>query len=380
MSEYVLLTGGTGLIGRYLIRDLVAAKVPVAVLARAGKGVSAEDRVRRLLGDDAPLDDSRLVCIEGDLDRPGLTVREEDRAWLAANCGSVLHNAACVNFHADADGEPWRTNVGGTERLVTFCREFGIGRFHYVSTAYVCGDRRGVIREADLEAGQSHGTAYESSKFQAERLLRAAGFDSLTVLRPGAVTGDSRTGYTSTYHGFYHYVQFTYLAALRAGAGEGERWHHPVRLFQTGEEGHHLIPVDLTSKAIAAVVADPAFHGRTYHVTPPKPVTAAQLEAALAEYFRYDGVTFAGPVEAPPADLSEIERLFYGALAGVEHRYIHGDPAFDCSNTCEAVPGWAGLELDHAYLVRAIDFAVRHRFGRRKAREERHAPAVAARV
>ena len=168
-----------------------------------------------------------------------------------------------------------------------------------------------------------------------------------------------------------------YLAALRAGAGDGERWHHPVRLFQSGQEGHHLIPVDLTSRAIAAVVADRRWHGRTYHVTPPQPVTAEQLEAALSDYFRYDGVRFAGQVTAPPADLSEIEQLFYSALAGVEHRYVHGDPSFDCSNTCEAVPGWADLSIDHDYLVRAIDFAVRHRFGRRAVREKRRAAVVA---
>ena len=34
MSDYVLLTGGTGLLGRYLIRDLTDRGVPLALLVR----------------------------------------------------------------------------------------------------------------------------------------------------------------------------------------------------------------------------------------------------------------------------------------------------------------------------------------------------------
>ena len=35
---YLLLTGATGLVGRHLLRDLLAAEVPVAAMVRPGKG------------------------------------------------------------------------------------------------------------------------------------------------------------------------------------------------------------------------------------------------------------------------------------------------------------------------------------------------------
>ena len=41
MKQFLLLTGGTGLLGRYLVRDLLASGVQLAVLARDRRGESA---------------------------------------------------------------------------------------------------------------------------------------------------------------------------------------------------------------------------------------------------------------------------------------------------------------------------------------------------
>jgi hypothetical protein len=46
---YHLLTGATGLIGRYLIRRLTAAGVPLAVLVRPGKFQTSSDRLEAVM-------------------------------------------------------------------------------------------------------------------------------------------------------------------------------------------------------------------------------------------------------------------------------------------------------------------------------------------
>src|SRR4029079_13753438 len=120
--------------------------------------------------------------------------------------------------------------------------------------------------------------------------------------------------------------------------------------------------------------------GATYHVTPLKPCTRAELDAAMARYFGYYGLTFVGPPRPPAAELNEIEALFYEATARAEHRYCGSDPEFDCTNTLRALPEWRDLRVDPEYLHRTIDFAVRNRFGRTRKRKPSAVPALGGRA
>ena len=115
----------------------------------------------------------RPMVLEGDLHTDNLGLDGDGRRWVAAHCDSVLHSAASMSFVADeATGEPRRTNVEGLARLLDFCRAAGIRRFHHVSTAYVCGLRKGRVLETELDEGQPLGNVYEESKLAAEKMLR----------------------------------------------------------------------------------------------------------------------------------------------------------------------------------------------------------------
>src|SRR5436305_1979730 len=110
-----------------------------------------------------------------------------------------------------------------------------------MSTAYVCGKRPGTIFESDLEHEAGFRNDYEHCKFEAERLVRAAlapkaspsAFSGilagLTVYRPATIVGDSRTGYTTTYHGLYSYFQFAWMLRQYASRREDGRWLVPLR-------------------------------------------------------------------------------------------------------------------------------------------------------
>lgn len=371
--DYLLLTGCTGLIGRYLLRDLLTANVPVVALVRPSKDGDGESRLEALLQTwEAALRRSlpRPICVTGDLHQPGLGLAHADRQWLSRRRGAILHNAANVTFHnSNGDGEPWRTNVDGTRHVIELAHEAQIDEFNYVSTSYVCGNRQDPVREEQLDAGQLFESHYEESKFTAEKLVRQAGFRKLNVFRPCSVTGDTQTGFTSTYHGIYLLAQFTYFARQRSGVAPGERWHHPLRVFQTGKELHHLVSVDSVAAAIAAILRQQNLSGQTYHLTPVRPCTSAELESAIARYFGYYGLTFAGPRMPHGEQLNDIERLFYDAMVRAEHRYFRGDPVFDCTNTLRAFPSWSEIQIDQEYLLRTFDYAVRNRFGR--ARQKR---------
>jgi len=114
---YVFLTGATGLLGRYLLKDLTVAGVPMAVLVRPSRRATAQHRVENvmcywdgLLGRALP----RPVVLEGDITEPDLGLDARGMRWVAENCTCMLHNAASLTFQStSSQSEPWRSNVGG---------------------------------------------------------------------------------------------------------------------------------------------------------------------------------------------------------------------------------------------------------------------------
>jgi thioester reductase-like protein len=257
-TDGLILTGATGLLGRYLLRDLLLAGRRLVVLARDSKDATAEDRVgaivdfwNRSLGRDLP----RPTVLTADLAAPSLGLDAGDRAWLAKHCRGIVHSAAKVSMRRSGDGEPWRTNVDGTRCLIDLCSTLGRYEFHHVSTAFVCGTRPGIVRENDLECQQQFHNDYERSKYEAERLVGAAPRIRATVYRPSVIIGDSVTGYTSTYHGFYRFLE---LADRLAGARKSKlRRPLPLRLPFSAGAPRDLVPVDWVSRAIVRIVSRP---------------------------------------------------------------------------------------------------------------------------
>jgi amino acid adenylation domain-containing protein len=146
----VLLTGATGYVGVYLLRELLAdADRQVSVLVRAPADSAARQRLGEVLcyyfGADAGrslLDDPRLRVLAGDLRCDDLGLSPGSRARLADHVRAVFHCAANVKhfgryqeFHSD--------NVAATERLLKLAahRPGDPADFHFVSTSPPAGRR-----------------------------------------------------------------------------------------------------------------------------------------------------------------------------------------------------------------------------------------------
>ncbi len=374
MSEMILLTGATGLLGRYLLRDLSARGASMAVLVRGDRRRSAEARVDEILSDWEAITGRpmpRPYLLDGDLTAPGLGLDGDAIRWLARHCRAVLHNGASLTFQgADRAGDPWRTNLGGTANVLEIARAAGIAELHHVSTAYVCGRRVDLVHEDEPPRPSGFRNDYEASKAESEGLVRAVAADfpgGVTIYRPAVIVGDSTTGYTSTYHGLYRYLQFVALMSRYAPRDSEGRILLPIRLNLTGDERRNLVPVDWVSAAIAAIVMRPEHHGKTYHLAPERPVTAGELEGAMAAHFGYSGVTFVGPGGLDAADRNEFEAQFYEFVAQYE-LYWASEPRFDAANTRAAVPELPCPRVDAAMVGRLIDFADRDAWGRGRRR------------
>lgn len=371
VKKYLLLTGSTGLVGRYLLRDLLLDGRHVAVMVRASEKRTAAERIESILvhwENEMGVRLNRPVVLEGDLSDRGLGLSGDARSWIRRHVIGVLHNAAVLHFHGkDPAGEPWRTNVQGVEAMVNFCREADIREMDYVSTAYVCGDRDGLVFERELNERQGFKNDYEKSKHLGENIVRNAGcFDRLAIYRPAVIAGDSVTGYTSTYHGLYLYLRLMAMLVPTQPLDASGRRFTPIRLPMTGEERRNIVPVDWVSQVITAMSDSPKANGEVFHLAPDTPLTPRKIIDAAYSYFNSTGVEYVGCGGVPATEeQTEFERRFY---SGMWHYapYERLDPTFDCSTTHRLAGHLPCPDIDEATIHRYLQFGEEDRWGRRR--------------
>jgi len=358
--SYLLLTGSTGLVGRHLLRDLLAAEVPVAAMVRPGKGPTTLEGILGHFEQQAGRSLPRPVVIEGDLCLDEVVPDAGQRAWIARHCDRILACAASMTFREDKKGEPFRTNVGGTRNLLNLCRETGIRQFHQVSTAYICGLRQGKILESDIDVGQTLGNVYEKSKLEAEKMIRAADFlDQKSFYRPASVVGDSKSGYVTSFHGFYLPLQLAHAMAGRVPVREmNERFF--AKLGLQGNEGKNLVPVDWLSAAITYLVTHPEHHGQTYHLASPSPVPVVEIQKVIQDAIeRHYPKTLATSISEE--ELQSLEGLFYEYMQIYESHW-RDDPKFDLTNTRAALPHLPCPEMTYDVLMNVSRYPVERNF------------------
>jgi thioester reductase-like protein len=375
---YTLLTGATGLVGRYLVRDLLLNGHQLAVVVRPGRRQSPRDRMEEILqhwerelGRPLP----RPVVLGGDISEPGFGLSEEDHAWVGENCDTIIHSAAILEFYGkDRNGEPWRTNLNGTQHMINLCRELNIRDIHYVSTAYVAGCQTERVMEDALDAGQTFRNDYEESKFCAEKLVRAIDFaDHVTIYRPAVISGDSRTGYTNTYHGLYLYLRLMSVMIPPIPSGPDGTRHTPIRLRMTGEEKRNIIPVDWVSAVMCRLFETRQARGLTFHLAPDDPISSRRMIEYCGKYFNSTGVQFCGPGELPPLatrEGNEDQWMFERMItenATTYAPYESTDNVFDMTNTKKFAGDIVCPNLDETVIFRYLDFGNEDRWGKRRA-------------
>ena len=348
--SHILLTGATGLLGEYLLRDLMREGCHMAVLVRSNRRSSAAERVA------AVLQHWEATCgrfpeprvLEGDITQPGFGLSEEDQRWAADNCSMLIHSAASLKFQPSGD-EPWNSNLNGTRNALDFCEASGIPKLYYISTAYVCGKVNSTALETTVQAAVEPRNVYEASKRQAEQLVLSSDLvDPPTILRPSIIIGDSQTGYTSTFHGPYLPLRLALsMLSPKAASEAGIRISLDAQrilkmMGLSGRERKNLVPVDWVSQCISRIVRASELHGQIYHLTADQPLSVEVLTRMTVEFLNEAyGFDMADPVEF---DL-QLEKYFTSQMA-VYRDYWADDPVFDATNRTLALPDMPSPVID----------------------------------
>ncbi|MGH0028751.1 MAG: NAD-dependent epimerase/dehydratase family protein [Myxococcota bacterium] len=180
MSATAIVTGGSGWLGRRLVRALRSGLEDVPALADPG-----DRAVRCLVTGDADRaivaqNDPRAACVGGDLlDPASLAPLFEGAAGATVfHCAGVIHPRRVREFFA--------LNVEGTRAVLDAARAAGVRRFVHVSSNSPIGCNPDPEHRFDEDAPYHPYMGYGRSKKQAEDLVAAAHGQGLecVVVRP----------------------------------------------------------------------------------------------------------------------------------------------------------------------------------------------------
>jgi len=217
----VLVTGGAGVVGKALCRELQARGVCVRVLTLPGDtGVEL-------------LPQGVEVCFGDVTDYASIRP-----AFDGVDC--VFHLAAILLSREASAFE--RINAGGTRNVVSACHDAGVRRLLYVSSISVTYP---VL------------TPYGKSKLEGEECVKGSGLD-WTIVRPSLVIGDG--GGVE----FRMFADFVCKFPVYPLPGGGKALKRPVR------------SVDLVKGIVAAGLA-PETLRKTYALAGPEVMTMAEM-------------------------------------------------------------------------------------------------------
>jgi nucleoside-diphosphate-sugar epimerase len=176
----ILITGGTGFVGRYLVNELIS------------QGNFCRLLIRRKSNTEWLLKKNQVELWHGDITRPD-TLKD-----IAKDMDYVYHLAAVGHVSAiseEAYKNFIRVNVDGTKNLIIECAGFNIKKFvHFSSTAAMGLIKKKLVDERDVPQPV---TPYQKSKLESEKVALSLGKEykvPTVVIRPCMIYGINGKG------------------------------------------------------------------------------------------------------------------------------------------------------------------------------------------
>ena len=347
-DNVVLLTGGTGFLGSYLLSLLLKNGNKVFAISRKNNTYSAVGRIKNaILFWDERIDEklfNNLHVIEADISSiklssfPGDVIDEID---------TIIHCAAVPDIKLSLESSRM-INVVGTRNLLDIaleCRRNGKPiKFNHVSTAYIVGKKQGIEFDEDMRnVAQEFHNSYEMTKFEAEMLVEdylSSGLD-ISIFRPSMVTGELLTGKTNNFRLFFQPLHFFSQDLF------DEFPINPAATF-------NLISIDAVCKAILLLSRRKGYS--CYHLTSSYEITTSFLLGVASKHFNFKKPKF---VDVASFDLSKwtpVQR----ALSAPFIPYFNFTTKF-ISNKTQAILskefGFNFPKIDETYLNTMFAFA-----------------------
>ena len=352
--DCAFITGGTGLLGVNIIRELLQhTSARIVLLIRKPTEKKRTNLFRDLLAfnGERSLDlfsYRRIEIVDGDVTLPHLGMESSVRERLAKEVDVIYHSAAVITL-SGAETETQAVNVGGTKNVLDFaleCKEKGrLDTVVHVSTVAVSGNRKGVIYEGDLDTGQGFNNPYEKSKFQAEKVVgeyREKGLD-IVIVRPSMVIGGSRTGFTNNFNIFYFQLRLLSQGVLDT-------------IPFSEDATFNLIPADRAARAICLISFDRDSHNRNFHIVNSHEIKVKPFFEKVSDYLGYKKPEFISSTDLHPAAFGGVR----GKVLSIYYPYITAKKSFVSSNAKLALRPYKFTwpHITDRLLAKMLDFCI----------------------
>lgn len=168
------VTGANGLLGSFIVRELIANKEPFVAFKRKGSDLS-------LLSDVA----AEITWRDVDILDPVSMYDAFD------GITSVIHSAARVSFNPKLTDEILAINAEGTRNIVNVCLSRRVRRFIYISSVGALGRVKGqtLLDESNRWLDNAQHTVYATSKYMGELEVFRAQEEGLStaILNPSVI-------------------------------------------------------------------------------------------------------------------------------------------------------------------------------------------------
>jgi thioester reductase-like protein len=292
-QETFFVTGFPGFIAGRLLRQLAQEGGRFLVLTQPSFVERANEELETIAVE-AGRSRADFIVMPGDITAPNLGLSRLDLDTARSEATVVFHLAAIYDLMVARDLAV-RVNVEGTRNVNHFAGSLSrLKQYHYVSTCYVAGKRKGVIFENELRHDAGFRNHYEETKYLAEIEVDTLKSElPITIHRPAVVCGDSRTGETAKYDGIYYLIRYLL------------KWPSVLGAFNIGnnEVALNLVPVDFVVAAMSALARDPSSIGKTIQLADPQPLTTRELFDTIARSLDGKGSRLTLPASLVEASL-----------------------------------------------------------------------------
>jgi nucleoside-diphosphate-sugar epimerase len=276
ITRQILVTGGTGIVGRPLVAALCAAGNHVISLSRkAAKNLNAPH--------------GSCIHLEGDVSRLQLGLDAETYQALCSSVDTIFHLAARTDFKGASVADYAAVNINGVKNIYALAEEAG-AHLHHISTAFVAGNFAGFFQEDDLDCGQRFRNGYEESKFRGEQYLRARmaqgmtrGCPAVTIYRPGIIL--ERHPSQDSINTFGPFIFLDGVFRILLASKRRNQDNTAIRIRGDVTCALPFIFDDDVVEAILRISVSPKHHGRTFHLVSRQPCPNKMLEDVFNDAF-----------------------------------------------------------------------------------------------
>lgn len=216
-QQLITVVGGTGFLGRYVVRELAKSGYTIRVISRdpeAGLHLKTAGHV------------GQIVLQQGDITRPETLAGKLDGSYAVINLVGALYERGRQNFAA--------LHSQGAEHLAKEAIKANVNRFIQISA---------------IGVDKSQNAKYARTKANGEKAVKAA-FPSATILRPGILFGAE----DNFYNQFARMACFSPLLPLIGG---GKTRFQPLFVADA-------------ARAVVAAMETPDSSGKTYELGGPR--------------------------------------------------------------------------------------------------------------